>query len=183
MNWIDIVILCIAVPAAVSGWQKGLLHIVGALVGLIAGILLCNPLAPIVAPLVEAFVNASPNVSAFMAKAVVVLLFWLLGMLVGRLLRRFLNALSLGLVDKILGAALHTLQILFIVSVLISLAEGFRMPSLPLPGQTPTEQTSCPIDSARNRSTLYKYVRGLYPAVVTTLSAKASHAEQYHPND
>ena len=179
MTWIDIIILVIVIPAALSGFRKGLLRMAGALAGLILGILLCGPLSPIFEPLVGKIISGSAGVVHFVAKGVVVLLFYIAGSVAGRFLKAGAKMLSLSLIDKVLGAVASVAEVLFVTSLFIAMVESIRLPQIPLgSGEQEQTQQTCPINSAKSKSLFYKYVRAFYPAVVGSLKERPSQGTE-----
>lgn len=119
MNWVDLLVLGLAVLAAVSGARQGVIialpAFIGVLLGGIAGVL--------VAPLVVEHIDATPTRVAF-AFAIFVLFIALgetLGVWLGRTIRQKINSPQLSRVDSVLGAVVQGL-VVFVVAWLIGSA-------------------------------------------------------------
>ncbi|MBB1159165.1 MULTISPECIES: MarP family serine protease [Amycolatopsis] len=117
MNWVDVVVLLLAVMAAVSGAFQGVIVALPALVGVALGAVAGVKLAPFVISLFD-----SPVAKVAFAFAVVVFLIVLgetLGVWVGRKLRQKINPDKLSGIDKTLGAILQAAAV-FVVAWLVA---------------------------------------------------------------
>ncbi|OLF15832.1 MarP family serine protease [Actinophytocola xanthii] len=118
MNWVDVLVIGLAVVAAVSGARQGVITalpaFIGVLLGAIAGIK--------IAPLVVQYIESTPTRVAF-AVAVFVLLVALgetLGVWLGRSIRQKIKSPKLAGVDNALGAIVQG-AVVFVVAWLIAL--------------------------------------------------------------
>ncbi|WP_033292954.1 MarP family serine protease [Amycolatopsis jejuensis] len=117
MNWVDVVVLLLAVMAAVSGAFQGVIVALPALVGVALGAVAGVKLAPFVISLFD-----SPVAKVAFAFAVVVFLIVLgetLGVWAGRRLRQKINPDKLSGIDKTLGAILQAAAV-FVVAWLVA---------------------------------------------------------------
>lgn len=117
MNWVDVVVLLLAVMAAVSGAFQGVIVALPALVGVALGAVAGVKLAPVVISLFD-----SPVAKVAFAFAVVVFLIVLgetLGVWIGRKLRQKINPDKLSGIDKTLGAILQAAAV-FVVAWLVA---------------------------------------------------------------
>ncbi|GLZ40962.1 MarP family serine protease [Actinokineospora sp. NBRC 105648] len=118
MNWVDVLVVALAVLAAVSGARQGVITalpaFIGVLLGAVAGIK--------IAPLVVEQISSTPTRVAF-AVAIFVLLVALgetLGVWIGRTIRQKISSPKLAGVDSALGAIVQG-AVVFVVSWLIAL--------------------------------------------------------------
>ncbi|MGH3762503.1 MarP family serine protease [Actinophytocola sp.] len=118
MNWVDLLVIGLAVLAAISGARQGVITalpaFLGVLLGAIAGIK--------IAPLVVQYIESTPTRVAF-AVAIFVLLVALgetLGVWLGRSIRQRINSPKLAGVDNALGAIVQG-AVVFVVAWLIAL--------------------------------------------------------------
>jgi len=118
VNWVDLVVIALAVLAAISGARQGVITalpaFIGVLLGAIAGIK--------VAPLVVQHIESTPTRVAF-AVAIFVLLVALgetLGVWLGRSIRQRISSPKLTGVDNALGAIVQG-AVVFVVAWLIAL--------------------------------------------------------------
>ncbi|MPZ84816.1 MAG: MarP family serine protease [Actinophytocola sp.] len=118
MNWVDLLVIGLAVLAAISGARQGVITalpaFIGVLLGAVAGIK--------VAPLVVRYIESTPTRVAF-AVAIFVLLVALgetLGVWLGRSIRQRINSPKLTGVDNALGAIVQG-AVVFVVAWLIAL--------------------------------------------------------------
>jgi S1-C subfamily serine protease len=118
VNWVDLVVILLAILAAISGARQGVITalpaFIGVLLGAIAGIK--------IAPLVVKYIESTPTRVAF-AVAIFVLLVALgetLGVWLGRSLRQKIKSPKLAGVDNALGAIVQG-AVVFVVAWLIAL--------------------------------------------------------------
>jgi S1-C subfamily serine protease len=118
VNWVDLLVIGLAVLAAISGARQGVITalpaFIGVLLGAIAGIKL--------APLIVKYISSTPTRVAF-AVAIFVLLVALgetLGVWLGRSIRQRINSPKLAGVDNALGAIVQGV-VVFVVAWLIAL--------------------------------------------------------------
>jgi S1-C subfamily serine protease len=118
VNWVDLVVILLAILAAISGARQGVITalpaFIGVLLGAIAGIK--------IAPLVVKYIESTPTRVAF-AVAIFVLLVALgetLGVWLGRSLRQKIKSPKLAGVDNALGAVVQG-AVVFVVAWLIAL--------------------------------------------------------------
>jgi S1-C subfamily serine protease len=118
VNWVDLVVIALAILAAISGARQGVITalpaFIGVLLGAIAGIK--------IAPLVVKYIESTPTRVAF-AVAIFVLLVALgetLGVWLGRSLREKIRSPKLAGVDNALGAIVQG-AVVFVVAWLIAL--------------------------------------------------------------
>jgi len=118
VNWVDLVVILLAILAAISGARQGVITalpaFLGVLLGAVAGIK--------IAPLVVKYIESTPTRVAF-AVAIFVLLVALgetLGVWLGRSLRQRIKSPKLAGVDNALGAIVQG-AVVFVVAWLIAL--------------------------------------------------------------
>jgi len=156
MNWVDLVVIGLAVLAAVSGARQGVIIALPAFLGVLIGAVL----GILIAPLVVEQITASPTKVAF-AFAIFVLFIALgetLGVWLGRTLRQKISSPKLTGVDSALGAVVQGL-VVFVVCWLIGSA-------LSTVGNLPN------LASAINRSVVLGGVDDVMPAAAQDLPAK-----------
>ena len=103
MNWLDIVIIIIAVLGAYMGWKQGLIRTAFTIVGLIIGVVLAGQWAD---PLAE---KLSPNEAQwayFVAFGLILIVVLIAANIVGGILHRFIKLMMMGLVDSLGGLVL-----------------------------------------------------------------------------
>ena len=117
MNWVDVLVLLLAVLAAVSGAFQGVIIALPSLVGVILGAIAGIRLAPLV---VDLFTNPAAKVAFAVATVVfLVALGEALGVWAGRKLRTKINLDKLSGVDKTLGAIVQA-SVVFVIAWLIA---------------------------------------------------------------
>ncbi|MFF1609571.1 MarP family serine protease [Amycolatopsis sp. NPDC058278] len=117
MNWVDVVVLLLAVLAAVSGAYQGVIIALPSLVGVVLGAVAGIKLAPVV---VSFFDDPVWKVAFAVATVVFLVAFGeAIGVYVGRRLRQKINPDKLSGIDKTLGAVVQAL-VVFVVAWLIA---------------------------------------------------------------
>jgi S1-C subfamily serine protease len=156
MNWVDLLVIGLAVLAAVSGARQGVIIALPAFIGVLGGAIL----GILIAPLVVEQITASPTKVAF-AFAIFVLFIALgetLGVWVGRTLRQKISSPRLTGVDSALGAVVQGV-VVFVVCWLIGSA-------LSTVGNLPA------LASAINRSVVLGGVDEVMPSAAQDLPAQ-----------
>ena len=118
MNWVDLLVLALAVFAAASGARQGMVIALPAFIGVLVGLVLGTQLAPLI---VSQFDNVVTKV--VFAVGIVVLLVALgetLGVYIGRMIKPHVNSTGLGGVDNVLGAVVQG-AVVFVVAWMIAL--------------------------------------------------------------
>ncbi|MCP2235449.1 MarP family serine protease [Prauserella halophila] len=118
MNWVDLLVIALALLAAVSGARQGMLVALPAFIGVMAGALLGIELAPW---LVDSFDEPAARVAIAVGTVVfLVALGETLGVLAGSQLKYRIRSPKLSSVDSTLGAIVQGL-VVFVVAWLIAL--------------------------------------------------------------
>jgi S1-C subfamily serine protease len=117
LNWVDVLVLLLAVLAAVSGAFQGVIIALPSLVGVILGAIAGIQLAPLV---VELFTNPAAKVAFAVATVVfLVAIGETLGVWTGRKLRQKINPEKLSGIDKTLGAIVQA-AVVFVIAWMIA---------------------------------------------------------------
>ena len=123
MAILDIVIIAFFVWGAVSGFMKGFIKQLATLLGIIVGLLAAKALYSMVA---EQYISKITE-SATIAQILAFVLIWigvpLLFTLFAEIFTRALEVISLGWLNRFLGAGLGALKFLILVSLLVSVFE------------------------------------------------------------
>lgn len=155
MNWVDLVVILLAVVAAVSGARQGLVIALPAFAGVLLGAVVGVRVAPL---LIQHFTNAATRVA--FAVAILVLLVALgetFGVWCGRTIKQRIRNPKLAGVDNALGAILQGV-VVFVVAWMIA---------LPL-----TSYTGLPaLTSALQRSAVLGAVNSVMPDAARALPA------------
>lgn len=123
MTTIDIVILVILGAGAIVGGAKGFLRQLAGLLGLVAGLLIAKALYATVAERIFLPLTDSLTVAQGIAFVVIWLAVPLAFLLLALLLTKAMEAVSLGWVNRLLGAGLGLLKSALLVSLLICVVE------------------------------------------------------------
>lgn len=123
MTTLDIIILVVLGAGAIVGFSKGFLKQLASLLGLIAGLLIAKALYATVAERVFLPLTDSLTVAQGIAFVVIWLAVPLAFLLLASLLTKAMEAVSLGWVNRLLGAVLGALKAALLVSLLVCVVE------------------------------------------------------------
>ncbi len=125
MTTLDIILLVLIGIGAVLGFMKGFLRQLAGLLGLVAGLLVAKALYVHVADEVFSQVTDSVGLARGLAFVSIWLLVPLLFLLVASLLTRLMEAVSLGWLNRLLGAALGAAKYALVISLLLMVVDHF----------------------------------------------------------
>lgn len=123
MTTLDIIILVVLGAGAILGFSKGFLKQLASLLGLVAGLLIAKALYATVAERVFLPLTDSLTVAQGIAFVVIWLAVPLAFLLLASLLTKAMEAVSLGWVNRLLGAVLGALKAALLVSLLVCVVE------------------------------------------------------------
>ncbi|HET6226849.1 MAG TPA: CvpA family protein [Bacteroidia bacterium] len=154
MNFLDI---CIGAPllwAIYKGFIKGFIMAIASLIGFWLGIWgsihFSNYLVPIVKDKFEITSTYLPIAAFFVTFLLILLLIYLLA----RLLQKVAEGMELGIVNKLAGAVFNFFKYTLIISVFISILNGFEQKHELLPAKLKKE------------SVLFNPIRKIAPAII-----------------
>jgi membrane protein required for colicin V production len=154
MNFIDI---CIGVPllwAIYKGFTKGFIMAIASFIGFWLGIWgsihFSNYLIPLLKDKFEITSSYLPITAFFVTFLLILLLIYLLA----RLLQKVVEGMELGIVNKLAGAVFNFFKYALIISVFISILNGFEQKHELLPTKLKKE------------SILYKPISKIAPAII-----------------
>ena len=123
MTIIDIILLVVIGAGAVIGFIKGFIKQLASILGLIVGLLAAKALYVSVAERVFSKITDSMTFAQILAFVVIWIVVPLLFLRVAALLTKAMEAVSLGWLNRWLGAGLGALKFLLLVSLLICVVE------------------------------------------------------------
>mgnify|MGYP001103266887 CR=1 FL=1 len=126
MNYIDIVILLFLLFGAYRGFSKGLIIEVATLAGLVLGVYLAISYSPYTEGILRDFLNISSRYMSYIALAVTFVVVVVAVFIVGKLFTKLIDIISLGLINKLLGALLGTVKYFIIVCVLLLVVDALN---------------------------------------------------------
>lgn len=152
--WLDI---CILLPLAwglVRGLYKGLVLSIGSFIGLVLGIFVAYTYASELAGEMTKWFTLSYSVCYALAYFFIFIAVALVAFLVAKLIDKFLSIITLGWLNKLLGALFGVLKYAMVLSVLINLCEyaGNYVNIIP--------------QDSKEKSFLYRPVKKLVPWVL-----------------
>ncbi len=151
----------IAIPllwGLVRGLYKGIVMSVGSFLGLCLGVFLAYKYAPLFANVLTEWFTLSTQICYTLAYIFIFLIVALLTFLVAKILDKFLSIITLGWLNKLLGAVFGLLKYALIISVIVNLADYAGQYVKIIPQQ------------CKENSIFYKPVKKLGPWVVPHIS-------------
>ncbi|WP_299213249.1 CvpA family protein [uncultured Aquimarina sp.] len=119
MNYIDIILGILLLWGLIKGFSKGLFVSLASLVALVAGIYIAVHFSHLVGGYLEQYVDWGDGAMKLTAFAITFIVVVILISLAGKLLTKIADFASLGILNKLLGAAFGVLKFAFIASVVI----------------------------------------------------------------
>jgi len=157
MNYIDIILGILLLWGLIRGFSKGLFVSLASLVALIAGIYIAVHFSHIAGEYLEQYVNWGDGAMKLTAFAITFVLVVVLVSLAGKLLTKIADFASLGILNKLLGAAFGVLKFAFIASVVIMFLDAGNRSLNIIKQQT------------LNESILYTPVRKFAPMILPSI--------------
>ena len=119
MNIVDIVILACFIPALIQGFIKGFVKQVVSLAVIFFTFFLSSKFSVPLGEYLTQYITVSPQAMKVICFVIILVVTGFVLTLVGRFITGTLRAISLGGVDKLLGAVLAVLEYAFIISIVI----------------------------------------------------------------
>ncbi|WP_298542302.1 CvpA family protein [uncultured Aquimarina sp.] len=119
MNYIDIILGILLLWGLIKGFSKGLFVSLASLVALVAGIYIAVHFSHLVGGYLEQYVDWGDGAMKLTAFAITFIVVVILISIAGKLLTKIADFASLGILNKLLGAAFGVLKFAFIASVII----------------------------------------------------------------
>jgi membrane protein required for colicin V production len=127
LSWIDILIVAIFIMAAVTGYREGFLMELFSLLALLLGVLGSFKLLGWAIVFLNDQFDIDEKYLPYVAFAVVFILIVIAVRLLGNMIKFSIDRTFLGRVDQIAGCFLGVIRSAFILSVLLWLADSFRI--------------------------------------------------------
>jgi membrane protein required for colicin V production len=127
LSWIDILIVAIFIIAAVTGYREGFLMELFSLLALLLGVLGSFKLLGWAIVFLNDQFDIDEKYLPYVAFAVVFILIVIAVRLLGNMIKFSIDRTFLGRVDQIAGCFLGVIRSAFILSVLLWLADSFRI--------------------------------------------------------
>jgi membrane protein required for colicin V production len=129
MNWVDIVIIVVALIGGIVGWSHGLIRMVFTLLGLIIGVALAGQWSD---GLTEVLSPSGAQWAYLTSFAIIVIIVVIIANICGRILQTFFKLIMMGWLDSIGGMILgFLLGALLVAAVLTSMALYVNDPNSP----------------------------------------------------
>ncbi len=124
MNWLDIIILCLAGIGIVKGLFDGLIKQVVSLIALLAGIFFCGKAAMWVRGYIADLDWFPPEGVSILSYVLGFLLIVAVVLLAGEIVHRLVGATPLSIINHIIGGAFGILVMLLFLSLFFNLLES-----------------------------------------------------------
>lgn len=153
MNFIDLIIAIPLVWFAYKGFSKGFIIEIAGLLALLGGIYIANHFSFYTSDFLEKNLSITNKYMSIISFVITFLLVIILVIFLGKMLEKIATAVQMGLINKIAGALLGFIKIVFILSTLIMILTLFDIESLVIKEEYQSE------------SLLYKPVKKVAPAI------------------
>ena len=129
MNWIDVVIIVVALMGAYMGWRHGLIRMIFTFIGLIIGVALAGQWSD---GLTEVLSPSGAQWAYLASFAIIVIIVVVIANICGKILQTFFKLIMLGWLDSIGGAILGLFLGAFLMgAILTSMALYVNDPNSP----------------------------------------------------
>ncbi|MDR1525608.1 MAG: CvpA family protein [Tannerella sp.] len=153
MNWLDIVILCLAGVGLIKGLFDGIIKQVASLVAVIAGIYLCAGSAEWVRGYLTDMKWFSPQITVMVSYILGFMLIVGFIILAGIIIHRVISVTPLSIFNHIAGGFFGVLMMVLFISLVLNVIEMFDHNSVILSREIKVE--SC----------LYFYIKSIIPTI------------------
>ena len=126
MNILDIVIIVALAWSAVSGFSKGFIVQIFSLGALILGVFCAYKLSHVVAGFISDSLSTDPTFTDIIAFTITFIGVWILIYMTGKIVHQIVQAVMLGLVNRILGAVFAFLKTTLVLSILLIVFENLN---------------------------------------------------------
>ena len=126
MNYIDIILGLILIYSLYNGFRKGLVSQAGALIGLLLGVWGAIKFSDFTKGILESKFDFSSQYTSLIAFAITFIAIVIAVNLLAKFLTGVLDALALGVFDKLLGAVFGGLKTALVLSILLFIINGFN---------------------------------------------------------
>ncbi|HIZ88051.1 MAG TPA: CvpA family protein [Candidatus Coprenecus pullistercoris] len=123
MNYLDFILIAIAVIAVIKGLRDGFVRQAGSIAGLFLGIFLAGRFSAMLSQWLHQWVNAPENIVKIISFILIIIVVCLCMHLLGRLLEKILKIVMLGWLNRILGMAISLFAAVLIAGVLLSVID------------------------------------------------------------
>lgn len=158
MNWLDILVIIVALYSIIKGYRSGLIKQLASLASVIACILLSGKIATMLLPYIHYFEKIPKNLSEPAAFILAFIIIFLAFMLLGHMLQSILHTMKLGTFNKLAGATLSFSKWMIIVSLILNLFIKIDKERLIISDKLDTQ------------SKTYRYVQPIAPKITPYLN-------------
>lgn len=123
MSLIDVILLIVIIGGVLRGGMQGAIKQITSIIALVLAIILTNMFGGVATTLLGEIVPEMGEeqwLGAFVAHVLLFVLVYLSVSLLGRVIKNLVSSLSLGFIDRILGALFCTLKYVLILSLLLN---------------------------------------------------------------
>lgn len=126
MNYIDIIILVFLLFGAFRGFSKGLVIEIATLAGLALGVFVAIRYSSFTEGILQDFLNISSRYISYISLAITFIIVVVAVYILGKLLTKLVDAVSLGLANKLLGTLFGIVKYFIIVCVLLMIVHALN---------------------------------------------------------
>ena len=126
MSYIDIILLLFLLYGAYKGFREGFIIEVATLLGLFLGVYVSIKYSSYTEDILTVFFNLSTKYISYIALAITFIVVIVAVYVLGKILTKFVDILSLGLINKMLGTVLGVVKYFVIVGVLLLIVDALN---------------------------------------------------------
>lgn len=156
-NAFDIIVIVLLAWSAYRGFSKGIISAAASLIALLIGVWGAIKFSSITAGFLVNYIHVDQKVMSIIAFAVTFILIVVLVHFVAKTVEKLAEAVALGIINKIVGAAFGVLKIAFIISVVLVVLNAANA------------KLNFLDESFKKESILYEPLAGLAPMVFNYL--------------
>lgn len=125
MNWFDLVIVILILITLIKGFFSGFVMQVATLAGIILGAIFAGKLAEIIAPELIELVEGSSHIIGPLSYIIAFVAILVGLFFIGKLLESFIDALQMGMLNRLAGALFCSVKWIIIFSIVLNLIVEF----------------------------------------------------------
>lgn len=121
MNWFDLTVLIILLIAAVNGYRKGLIAMLGGFAIIILAAIFGGKLAKTILPTINGWFDLTPNMAGVLSYIIAFLAIAIVISLLIKLMQSILQSININLLNRLLGLLVSLGSTMLIMSILLNL--------------------------------------------------------------
>jgi membrane protein required for colicin V production len=155
MNWLDIVILCLAVAGLLKGFSDGMIRQIVAIIAIVFAIMFCSAVAGKISIFLSSTNWFPDKLVNILSISLGFILIVAIVLIIGIVIHRLINFTPLGIFNSLLGGISGLILTLVVISIILNFIEFFDI------------KASLLSQEVRVESRFYYYIKNIIPGVLT----------------